>query len=136
MSRQAAPRVNAKELRQFGLLFGLLLMLFFGLLLPWLWGRPWPQWPWLAGGALWLWALVLPRTIYYPYRGWMAVGAVLGWINTRILMSIVFNLVVLPTGLVLRLMGRDPLHRRLDPGAESYRVPATADDPKHMERPF
>lgn len=136
MRNPTAPRPTAKELRQFGLLFGLLLMLFFGLLLPWLWGRPWPQWPWIAGGVCWLWALALPKTIYYPYRGWMAVGAVLGWINTRILMSIVFYLVVLPIGLGLRLLGRDPLRRRLDRGADSYRVPATADDPKNMERPF
>ena len=136
MTTHHDTRPSAKELRQFGLLFGLLLMLFFGLLLPWLWGHSWPRWPWGAGGAIWLWALVLPGTIYHPYRAWMAVGAVLGWINTRILMSIVFYLVVLPMGLVLRLMGRDPLRRRLDPAAESYRVPAAADDPKHMERPF
>lgn len=136
MSTRTATRPPAKELRRFGLLFGLLLMLFFGLLLPWLWGRPWPRWPWIAGGAIWLWALALPGTIHYPYRGWMAVGAVLGWINTRILMSVVFYLVVLPIGLVMRMLVRDPLRRRLDRAAESYRVPAAADDPKHMERPF
>lgn len=43
------------------------------------------------------------------YRWWMRLAEGLGWINTRVLLVMIFYLVVTPLGLVMRLFRRDPL---------------------------
>lgn len=52
---------------------------------------------------------VAPAWLRPVYRGWMRVGEVLGWINTRIILTLVFFLVVTPIGLLMRLFGRSPI---------------------------
>jgi len=42
----------------------------------------------------------------------VALGHVLGWINARIILGIVFFVVVMPIGLVMRLFGKDFLRMR------------------------
>ncbi len=50
--------------------------------------------------------MVLLRTVW---RGWLALGAVLGWVNTRILLLVVFFLILTPLALARRV-GRRPAH--------------------------
>lgn len=73
----------------------------------------------VAGGFVVL-GIPFPMLLWPVERLWMGLAVVLGWINTRILLSVVFYLVVTPVGLAMRLFGRDPLNRRLDPDATSY----------------
>jgi hypothetical protein len=54
-------------------------------------------------------AAVAPSLLRPVYRGWMRVGEVLAWINTRIILTLVFFLVVTPIGLLMRLFGRSPI---------------------------
>ena len=56
--------------------------------------------------------LVAPRILAPAYRLWMKLAEVLAWINTRILLGVVFYLVVTPIGLIMRLLGRGPGGRR------------------------
>ena len=44
--------------------------------------------------------------------GWRRMGAALGYVNTRLLLGAFFFLVITPLGILLRLLGRDPLDRR------------------------
>jgi len=64
------------------------------------------------GSLLVLLALVWPRSLVLPNRGWMAVASVLSYISTRIILAVVFFLILTPIGLIKRAMGWDPLHRR------------------------
>ncbi|HVF57357.1 MAG TPA: SxtJ family membrane protein [Pyrinomonadaceae bacterium] len=43
---------------------------------------------------------------------WMRIAVALGWVNSRILLSLMFYGVFTPYRIVSRLVGRDPLHRR------------------------
>lgn len=54
-------------------------------------------------------ALVVPVALAPIHRAWMRFAEVLGWINTRILLILIFYLVVTPLGLVMRLLRRAPL---------------------------
>jgi len=54
------------------------------------------------------------------YVGWMKFAFVLGWINTRLILGIFFYLILTPVGLIMRLFGRDPLHRKFDRDATTY----------------
>jgi hypothetical protein len=53
--------------------------------------------------------LLATRVLAPVHRVWMKFADVLGWINTRILLVLVYYLVVTPTGLVMRLFGRKPI---------------------------
>lgn len=134
--QSAAIAPTPPELRTFGLLFSGLLCLFFGLLLPWLWGFGLPVWPWPVAALLVVGALLKPVLLAPLYQVWMKIAAVLGWINTRLLMVIIFYGMILPVGLVMRLGGRDALARRFDPQAATYRIERTPPPPDHLRRPF
>jgi hypothetical protein len=53
------------------------------------------------------------------HRVWMGIAHVLGYVNSRILLSFLYYVVFTPYGLISRLMRRDPLTRR-GPDQESY----------------
>ena len=63
-----------------------------------------PWWPFSIAAVLCFWALVAPVSLNLVYRPWMKVGLVLGWINTRIILGVVFWVIILPLGIVLRLL--------------------------------
>jgi hypothetical protein len=81
-------------------------------------------------------ALVLPRSLTYVFRIWMAAGEVLGWINTRVILGLIFYGLVTPMGLIMRRFGRDPMLRRFEAGAETYRVLKESRPGAHMTRQF
>lgn len=130
-------KADARALRGFGLMIGAALGLVFGLLLPWLWGGAYPLWPWLVGGGLALTGGLKPVWLNPLHRGWMRLALALGWLNTRLILGLVFYGCMTPVGLILRLVGKDPLARRFDPKADSYRVATTLrPNQAHFERPF
>src|SRR5919201_5825955 len=98
---------ETKQLRSFGLLVGGI----FALLGVWpvVWrGQPLRLWSVILGGILMALALAWPRSLTQVYRLWMRVGEVLGWINTRIILSVLFYLLFTPVGVYMRLRGRAP----------------------------
>src|SRR5262245_37268194 len=58
--------------------------------------------------------LIYPIVLRPVFRVWMAVGEVLGWINTRIVLSLLFYVVIVPTGALLRMANKDPMRRKFD----------------------
>lgn len=133
---QAYSGPDRQELRNFGLVFAGGLIVFFGLLLPWLFERPWPWWPWLGAGAFAGTGLLLPGLLRPVYYLWMKLGQVLGWINTRIILGMVFFIVFAPIALLLRLLGKDPLHRKREAAAQTYRVTSEKLSRERLEKPF
>ena len=122
--------------RKFGLTTGAIVTALFGLLIPWLFGLHYPTWPWILGGTLGLWALVAPGTLQPVYVGWMKFGHVMNWINTRLILGILFYGIFLPFGMIMRLLGKDPMHRKLDEAVSTYRVKSHNDSRESVERPF
>lgn len=74
------------------------------------------------GCLLLLSGLLLPSVARRFHIFWMKVAAILGYVNSRILLSLLFYGVITPYGLVSRLVGRDPLNRR-GQGRSSYWIP-------------
>ena len=126
---------NTKHLRSFGLMVGGIFALIG--IWPALWrGQPLRLWSLLLGGLLMGLALIWPRSLTQVYRFWMTVGEVLGWINTRIILGVIFYVLFTPMGLLMRLRGKDPMRRTLTPEAESYRVVRQPRPSSHMMHQF
>jgi len=130
------PELDRAGLRRFALSTAAIIILLFALLLPWLLGAAWPRWPWVIAAVLVLWGLLAPRTLRPLYRGWMRFGLVMSRITTPLILSLVYLALFVPAGAVMRLGGRDPMRRRIDPQAATYRVPSQAKSPETMERPY
>ena len=129
-----APPVDATALRKFGLLVG---GVFCAIgLWPLIFGRGLRAWAIVVGLALILPALVVPRALRPVHKIWMALGEALGYVNTRILLGLVFYGIVTPMGLAKRRFGEDPMRRGHDPAAPSYRVPKAPRPGEHMKRQF
>ncbi|MHB8622280.1 MAG: SxtJ family membrane protein [Sulfuricaulis sp.] len=65
-------------------------------------------------------ALVKPALLAGLNRLWIKLGVLLGKVVSPIALGILFYGVITPLGAVRRLAGKDPLHLRLDPDANSY----------------
>ena len=112
--------ISKKQLREFGLLIGIGFPILIGWMLPAIFGhefRAWTLWIGIPGLVL---GLVAPRLLHYPYKVWMALGHGLGWVNSHIILGLVFIVVLQPIAYVMRLTGYDPLRRRRK-GEKTYR---------------
>ena len=121
---------SKKALRSFGWVVGGVLLLIAAVL--W-WRNDWTTTTttYVLGGlgsALAVLGLTVPTVLLPLYRVWMALAVVLGFIMTRVILTIVYYLVMTPIGLLMRLFGKDPMHRRLDPDASSYWIKKTYTD--------
>jgi len=78
-----------------------------------------------------IWALVIsviflllayaaPKVLHLPNKLWFKFGIFLGSIIAPVVMALVYFLTVLPTGLIMRLLGKDLLKQKLDKNTESY----------------
>ena len=126
---QAATR---KELRQFGLLVGAVFTVigFWPLVFR---GEPFRLWAISLGTILIVFGAILPQVLAPIHKGWMWVGHILGWINTRILLSIVFYGIVTPTGLIFRLLGKNSMRQTFAESSTTYRVVRSPRPRSHMK---
>lgn len=127
--------VTKGTLRQFGLLVGGMFLLIG------LWPFVWRQeviriWAVVPGVILGLAGLIVPGALKHVYQGWMWVGHILGWVNTRIILGVLFYGIVTPMGLVMKLAGRDPMRRGFEPDAQTYRVTRQPRPASHMKNMF
>lgn len=110
--------LSARQLRTFGLLW----LLFFGFFAYRLWHTGWQT----TGSALAAAALLVPLIGWWwlpllrrAYLGLSYAVYPIGWLVSHLLLAIVYYGVLTPTGLGLRLLGKDLLQRRLDPQTKS-----------------
>jgi saxitoxin biosynthesis operon SxtJ-like protein len=77
--------------------------------------------PWMAvvAGLVAVCGLFIPPAARWTARAWWGLAHVLGWINGRILLSVVFFLVLTPIALLRRLGRRDAM-RTVDRTAASH----------------
>ena len=112
--------ISKKQLREFGLLIGFGFPILIGWLLPSFFGHAFRPWTLLVGILGLILGLAAPRLLHYPYKGWMALGHALGWINSHIILGLVFVFVLQPIAYIMRLTGYDPL-RTKGKGEKTYR---------------
>jgi len=102
--------------------FGFVFATAFALVGAWpTWSGGAPRWWALALGAAFLLAAVLAPRILGPLNtGWLAFGRLLHRLVSPLVLGMLFYLTVVPTGVAMRLLRKDPLRLRFDRDARSY----------------
>jgi hypothetical protein len=88
-------------------------------------------WPWLFGGQVRAWSMVVgaaflaaallrPAVLAPLNRVWTRFGLLLHRIVSPVVLGIMFFVVITPMGLIMRALGKDPLRLRLEREARSY----------------
>jgi hypothetical protein len=121
--------------RSFGVSVGVVLLAI--ALLLWWRGRPGRSE--IVGGigaVLFVCGLVYPPVLKWPSAAWWRFSRALGYVNARVLLTVLFYVVLVPLSYVWRLVGHDPLGRRRNqvPGWSPY--PARYRARTHYERMF
>ena len=89
-----------------------------------------------VGAALVVLGAARPRWLTLPNLIWWTLASALGWLNARILLSLVFFLLLTPLRAIWRISGYDPLDRRRRAFRGWSEYPKRYDDPTHVERMF
>ena len=138
ITNQYLNRHNKKQLRQFGLMVGGVLILIG------LWtlyqGKHEPARLilWSIGGLLIITGSIVPTLLRPAYWLWMKLAHLLGWVNTRLLLGIIFFVIITPMAIVMKVLGRDALNRKINKDADSYWIPRPPIESvkEHCERQF
>ena len=75
---------------------------------------------WVLAGLAALAILLSPRQGTAIYTAWMVGFQPIGWTVSHLLLAVIYYGVITPIGLLMRLLGRDPLQCRFDSAASSY----------------
>ena len=88
------------------------------------------------GAFLLVTGLVYAPLLKYPSALWWRFSRVLGYVNARVLLTVLFWIALVPLSVVWRMTGKDPLARRRDkwPGWSPY--PPRYRGPKHYEKMY
>lgn len=106
------------DLKLFGITMGIVLIAISGSLIL---GRSY-YYPYfaIAGLAFIVFAYTFPMVLKPVQKAWMSLAITLGWISTRIILSLLYYLVITPIALTARIAGKDFLERRIDRKRNSY----------------
>ena len=111
---------SPKDLRKFGLTIGILLLLIAFFLI---WKNRPSQFYFLYIGAFLVLAGFLFPSILRPLnKVWMTLAVLLGWVMTRVILSLLFYLVITPISLIARIFGKHFLDLKIDKSRASYWV--------------
>ena len=135
LAKQIPTRLSRDEGRKFGLQVGAAFLVLAAL--GWWRGKHLTA-EWLGGiGALLIvGGLIAPSLLSPVFKVWMQLAHALSKVTTPIFMGVIYYLVLTPTGLLLRLVGRDPLRPRVVDGSLWSTRDAETAKPGRMERQF
>ncbi|MCK9425179.1 MAG: SxtJ family membrane protein [Ignavibacteriaceae bacterium] len=82
--------------------------------------------------------LTLPKALTWVYKLWMGLSVVLGFISTRIILSILFYFVLTPIKFLYKFTGKNFLDLKIEKSAASYwrKRPVITFDKSQYEKQF
>jgi hypothetical protein len=101
-----ASKSDVGALRSFALTMAIAIPLIFMLVLPWLFEKSIPNWPIAMSMALALMQIFKPSLLYPIYLVWIVFASALGWLNTHLIMFVIFYFIIVPIGLFMRLINK------------------------------
>jgi hypothetical protein len=74
----------------------------------------------VVGAFLFLSGLLFPNSLSQVYKVWMGLAFALGWLMSRVLLSILFYFVITPIGFAAKIVGKDFLDINYKMKRDSY----------------
>ena len=109
---------SKKNYRKFAITVGVVLALF-GALFFWKEKSAFGYF-WVISAFLWVTGVVIPRVLKPLYFLWMGLATIMGWIMSRVILSVLFYIIFTPIGLVSRLFGKRFLDLEWRKPVDSY----------------
>ena len=89
---------------------------------------------WMIAGAVLAVARLITPLFKRIYGLWLGFSVILGYFISRALLTIIFFIVLTPTALIMRLVGKDPMERKWDPAVKSYWIKREEDPNANLQR--
>lgn len=99
-----------------------------------LWKGATNGWMWIIAGTVLALSRIVTPFFKAIYRIWIILSIIIGYFVSRVLLTIIFFIVIIPMGLIMRILGKDPMERKLDPNAASYWIPKEQEKDPSVER--
>jgi len=128
--------VDDVTLCKFCYVMSVFVVTFFGLVVPLFSNSMFPLWPWLFFLFVVFIGRVKPVMIRPFYLIWMELGLALGWLNTRVILAIVFYTLIFPLGILAIVFRKNIMIKKVEKKIITYRLKKEVRDKTHMERPF
>ena len=111
-------KTGKKEIRNFGITFGIIFLAIAGFLF--FKEKESSQLFFYLAGSFICFGFIVPAILKPIYLFWMIFAVVLGWIMTRLVLSVLYFLIVTPIGLIPRLLGKQFLDLKWDKKTATY----------------
>ena len=109
---------DKKELKKFGITIGGVLLIISAFLF--IYEKPSASYFMGAGCVFQFFAQIIPIIFFPLQKIWMAFAVLMGFVMTRVILSILFYLVITPINLISRLFGKDFLNLKIEKEKKSY----------------
>lgn len=125
------------ELKKFGIAFAIFILIFFGLILQYIFKKNVEYYYWLIPSALFLVSgLILPVLLKPFFIVWMTVTHYIGRVNTVIILSLIYFVLITPFAFVIKLIRKDFMNSSFNKDTNSYRITSVKLDKDKMEKPY
>ena len=111
-------KIKSGTERNFGLVFAAVFVIIS--LYPLWFGKNMHLWACIIAFIFLFFAIFLPKALILPNKLWFKFGSFLGAIVSPIIMGMIFFLTVTPTGMIMRLLGKDILNQKMKKSVQSY----------------
>ena len=109
--------------KSFGIVFSIIFLLISLYLL--IHSESYHYWALIVSALFLCLAFFTPKLLSAPNRLWFKFGLLLGSIIAPIIMILIYFFTIFPTGLFMRLLGKDLLNKKLDKSSKTYWIERT-----------
>ena len=128
---------SKKDIREFGMVLALILAVFS--FLHFRKGHEnaylWLSW---FSGVSFISGIMFPEVLLPVLKVFTRLAHALGWFNTRVILIMVYYLILMPIGLIMRLLGNDILDKRISGQEKTFwkKRPVTKATKESLEKQF
>ena len=102
---------SIKELRKFGIFVGSTIPILIGWFIPFINGHSFAKWTLFIGLPLIIIGILKPKSLSLIYKLWLKLGYFLGFINSHVILGLVFIIILQPIALIMRIFKYDPMRK-------------------------
>ncbi len=105
-------KTSSKDIRSFGITIGIILFIISAIIF--YYDKSSHQIIAYIGGGFISLGIIIPILLKPIYILWMTFAVILGWVMTRVILSVVFYIIITPIGIITRLLGNDFLKLKIN----------------------